>query len=91
MRPHPKKHSRPVEFLHRSGVFLLSELHCLGGFQLKLELVHNQGDELTIGGLSLGVTHCVTEEELQGIQIASVPGDLDGVSGHSSKLQIGCV
>ena len=57
-----------------------SELRRLGALELKLELVRNQGDELTIGGLSFGVGYRVAEEALQGIQIASVPGDLDGVS-----------
>ena len=51
----------------------------LGGLQLQLELVRDQGDELGIGGLSLGVGYGVAEEPLQRIQIAPVPGHLDGV------------
>lgn len=45
-----------------------------------MQLVRNEGDELRIGGLALGVTHCVTEEALQGVQIAPIPGDFDGVA-----------
>ena len=51
----------------------------LGGFKLELQFVCNQGDELGIGGLSFGVGHRVAEEPLQRIQIAPVPGHLDGV------------
>ena len=35
------------------------ELRRFGGFELKLELVRNQGDELRIRGLALGVAHGV--------------------------------
>ena len=45
-----------------------------------MQLVRNQGDELRIGGLSLGVGYRVAKEPLQGIQIASVPCHLDGVA-----------
>ena len=48
--------------------------------ELKLQFVRNQGDELTIGGLALGVGNRVAEEALQGVQIATVPGDFDGVA-----------
>ena len=48
-------------------------------FELQLQFVRNQGDELGIGGLSFGVGHRVAEEPLQRIQIAPVPGHLDGV------------
>ena len=44
-----------------------------------MQLVRNQGDELRVGGLSLGVADGVAEEPLQGIQIAPIPGYLDGV------------
>ena len=65
-----------------------SEIPYLGGFELKLELVRNQGDKLRIGGLALGVAHSVAEEALQGVQISSVPGHLDGVANgplHSRR------
>lgn len=51
-----------------------------GAFQLQLELVRDEGDELTIGGLPLGVAHGVAKEALQGVQVSSVPGHLDGVA-----------
>ena len=60
-----------------------SELGRLGTLELKLELVRNQGDELRIGGLSLGVADGVAEESLQGVQIPPVPGNLDGVADGS--------
>ena len=66
--------------IHRSGVFSLSELGCLGGFELELELVRNQGDELRIGGFPFGVGYGVAKEALKRIQIPSVPGHLDGVA-----------
>ena len=52
----------------------------LGTLKLKLELVRNQGDELRIGGFSLGVADGIAKESLQGIQISPVPGYLDGVA-----------
>ena len=52
----------------------------LGGFELELELVRDESDELRIGGLAFGVADGVAEESLQGVQIPSVPGDLDGVT-----------
>ena len=57
-----------------------SELGRLGALELKLQFVRNQSDKLRIGGLALGVGHRVAEESLQGIQIAPVPGDLDGMA-----------
>ena len=56
------------------------ELGRLGALELKLELVRNQGDELTIRRLSLGIAHRIPKEPLQGIQIAPIPGYLDGVA-----------
>ena len=45
-----------------------------------MELVRDQGDKLTIRRLALGVAHRVAKEALQGVEIAPVPGDLDGVA-----------
>ena len=67
----------------------LSELRRLGALELKLQLVRNQGDELRIGGLSLGVADGIAKESLQGAQIAPITGYLDGATSLSSKLQIG--
>ena len=52
----------------------------LGSFQLELQAVSNQGDELTVGGLPLGIADGVAEEALQGVQVSPVPGYLDGVA-----------
>ena len=64
----------------RKPVAAQSKIPHFGALELKLELVRNQGDELRIGGLSLGVAHGVTEEALQGIQIPSVPSHFDGMT-----------
>ena len=56
-----------------------SELRRLGGFKLQLQFIRNQGDELTVGGLSLGIGNRIAEKPLQGVQVSSVPGYLDGV------------
>ena len=69
---------------------LRSILRRLGGLQLQLELVRNQGDELRIGGLALGVGYRIAEESLQGIQIPSVPGNLDGVADGPLHPAGGC-
>ena len=45
-----------------------------------MQLVRNQGDEFRIGGLAFGVGYGVAEEPLQGVQVPSVPGYLDGVA-----------
>ena len=57
-----------------------SEIPYLGTLELKLELVRNQGDELRIGGLALGVGYRIAEESLQSVQIAPIPGDFNGVA-----------
>ena len=62
----------------------------LGTLELKLELVRNQGDELRIGWLSLGVADGVAEEPLQRVQIAPVPGNFDGVTDGTLHSAGGC-
>ena len=57
-----------------------SVLRRLGGLELQLKPVRNEGDELTVGGLSLGIADGIAEEALQGVQVSPVPGDLDGVA-----------
>ena len=64
----------------RKPVVPQSVIPHLGALELQLQPVGNQGDELTIGGLSLGVGHRVAKEALEGVQISSVPGYLDGVA-----------
>ena len=48
--------------------------------ELEAQAVRDEGDKLTIGGLSLGVGHCIAKEALEGLQIAPVPGHLDGMA-----------
>ena len=57
-----------------------SEIRNLVRLQLKLELVRNQGDELTVSGFSLGITDSIAEKSLQSIQIPSVPCHFDGMA-----------
>ena len=52
----------------------------LGGFELQLKPVGNQGNKLTIGGLPFGVADGIAEEALQGVQVSPVPGHFDGVA-----------
>ena len=61
-------------------IFSVSKLRRLSGFELKLQFVRNQGDELRIGGLTFGVGNCVAEKSLQGIQIAAIPSYLNGMA-----------
>ena len=71
-----------------------SELGHVLTLQLKLELVRNQGDELRIGGLSLGIADGVAKEALEGIQVAPIPGHLDGVANgpfHSGRGGVECL
>ena len=71
----PRRNGRSVQ--------LQLEIAHLGALKLKLELVRNQGDELRIGGLALGIGNGVAEEPLQRIQITPVPGDFDGMANGS--------
>ena len=75
-----------------SGVFF-SEITHSGTAHLQLELVRNQGDELRIGRLALGIGNRVPKESLQGIQIATIPCNLNGVtdrSFHSRRRGLEC-
>ena len=50
--------------------------------------IRNQGDKLRICRLALGVAHRVAKEALQGVQIAPIPGNLNGVADgplHSGR------
>ena len=66
------------------------ELGRLGTLKLKLELVRNEGNELRIGGLALGIGNRVAEEPLQGIQVATVPGDFNGMADGPLYPAGGC-
>ena len=70
----------PVADLFKCAYITESELRRLGALELKLELVRDQGDELRIGGLTLGIGYRVAKEFLQGVQVAPIPGNLNGVA-----------
>ena len=57
-----------------------SEIGNLRRLQLKLQFVCDKGDKFGIRGFSLGIGNCVAEEPLQGIEVASVPCNFDGVA-----------
>ena len=67
---------------------MASEIRNLRRLQLKLQFVSNKGNKFGICGLALGIGNCVPKEPLKGIQVASVPGDFDGVADgtfHSGR------
>ena len=64
----------------RKTVAAQSEIGNLRRLQLKLQIVSDKGDEFGIRGFSLGIADGIAEKSLQGIQVASVPGDFDSVS-----------
>ena len=59
-----------------------SILRRLGALELQLKPICNEGDKLTIRRLPLGIAHRIPKEPLQGIQIAPIPGYLDGVANR---------
>ena len=67
-----------------------SILRRLGALELELQAVGNQGDEFRIGGLPFGIAHGIPKEPLQGIQIAPIPGYLDGVADGTLHPAGGC-
>ena len=72
----------------RKPVAPQSELGHVLSFELELQLVRDEGDEFRVGGLALGIADGVAEEALQGVQIAPVPGDFNGVANgplHSGR------
>ena len=65
----------------------LSPTCCAGGdsvhhalLLLEAQVVRDHGDELAVRGLALDVRHRVAEELLQHLDVAPVPGHLDGVA-----------
>ena len=67
-----------------------SILRRLGALELELQPVSDKRDELTIRRLSLGIAHRIPKEPLQGIQIAPIPGYLDGVADRPLHPAGGC-
>ena len=64
----------------RKPVAAQSEIGNLRRLQLKLQFVSDKGDKFGIRRLSLGIADGIAEKSLQSVQVASVPGNLDGVS-----------
>ena len=64
---------------------LVSKIANFLALELKLQFVCDKGDEFRIGGFSFGIGHGIAEEPLEGIQIATVPGHLDGMTNRSLK------
>ena len=60
-----------------------SEICHFRRLQLKLQFVCNKRNKFRIRGFSLGIADGIAEKSLQSIQIASVPGDFDGVADGS--------
>ena len=54
--------------------------HPCGLLALEGEAVRDHGDEFRIGGFSLDIADRVAEELLQHLDVASIPGHLDGVA-----------
>ena len=71
---------QPTHLLWNQAVEFFSVLRRLGALELQLQPVRYQCDELTVRGLALGVAHRVAKEALQGVEIAPVPGYLNGVA-----------
>src|SRR5699024_7682855 len=49
------------------------------GLHLQADAVTDHGDELAVGRFPLGVGHGIAKKTLEGLQVAPVPGHLDGV------------
>ena len=71
---------QPTHLLWNQAVEFFSVLRRLCGLELQLKPIRNQRNKLTIRGLALGVAHRVAKEALQGVEIAPIPGYLDGVA-----------
>ena len=69
------------------------EIYGLSAVQRKLEFASNQRDKFRIRGFSLGIADGIAEKSLQCIQVASVPGDFNGMSDcplHTAGCGLEC-
>ena len=60
---------------------------------MQLELVCNKRNKFRIRGLSLGIADGIAEKSLQSVQVASVPGYLDGMADgtlHAAGCGLEC-
>ena len=70
------------------------EICHLRRLQLKLQFVSNQGNKFGIRGFSLGVADGIAEKSLQGIQIATIPRNLNSVADgpfHPARCRLKCL
>ena len=77
----------------RKTVAPQSEIGNLAGLELEGQFVSDKGDEFGIRGFSLGIADRIAEKSLQSVQIASVPGDFDGVADgtlHTAGCGLEC-
>ena len=71
----------------------LSKIDNFAAFELKLQFISNQVNKFRIRGFSLGIANGIAEKSLQSVQIASVPGYLDGMADgtlHSGRCSLEC-
>ena len=74
-------------------LFFVLEIGNLAGLQLQGQFVCNKRNKLRIGGLALGIADGIAEEALEGIQIATIPGDFDSMPDstfHSGRGGLEC-
>ena len=75
------------------GFCFVLEICYFAGLQLKLQFISNKGDKFRIRGFSFGIADGIAEKSLEGIQIASVPGDFDGMADgplYSGRCGLEC-
>ena len=73
---------------------LQSEIGNLAGLQLKLQFDSDKRYKFRIRGFSLGIADSIAEKSLKCVQIASVPGNFDGMSDgtlHSGRGGLECL
>ena len=56
-----------------------------------MKLICNKGDEFRIRGFSLGIADGIAEKSLQGIQIATIPCNLNGMADGTLHSGRGCL
>ena len=61
----------------KQGVYFCSPY---GVLAFEAEIVSDHGDKFAVRGLSLDAAHGIAEEPLQGLHVAAVPRDLDGMA-----------
>ena len=67
----------------RKTVAPQSEIGNLAGLELQGQFVSDEGNKLRVSRFSLGIADGIAEKSLQRIQVASVPGNFDGMSNGS--------